>query len=34
MDYTKNEKTDLDYTIIIILIMFWIVPIFHYLMGL
>jgi hypothetical protein len=34
MEETKNIKSDLDYIIILIAIMFWIIPLYEYLMGL
>jgi hypothetical protein len=32
MQYIENEKSELDYIIILILIMFWIIPVYEYLM--
>jgi hypothetical protein len=34
MEYTKSKKSDLDYIVILIVIMYWIMPLYHYLIGL
>lgn len=34
MEYTKNKNSDLDYIVILAVVMYWIMPLYEYLMGL